>query len=166
MSGEKNGKGGPTGPVVPKSVEELEQERLDAEEEAAAAARQKQAMLARARKSARLLGISSALCTVGASLLAFALVPGPTAWGVLLGAVVMSLNLVVLSVLLGKVLLEEENRGVFAMLLGGSFLVLAGASAWIVRTYPDMALGFGLGLSVPALAGMVFSLFSRGRSVG
>ena len=166
MSGPKNGKDLGTGPVVPKSVEELEQERLDAEEEAREQAVQRAAMLVRARKSARLLGISSALCTVGASSLAFALVPGPTAWGVLLGSVVMSANLMVLSFLLGKMLLEEENRGLFAVLLGSSFLVLAGASAWIVRTFPDMALGFGLGLSVPALAGMVFSLFSKGRSVG
>lgn len=156
----RNGKG--QGPVVPKSQEELEQDRLDAEHQA----QEHAAMVVRAQGQAKLLTVSAALCTAGASLLAFALAPGTTAWGVLLGSLTMTANLYVLALLLGKVLLQEENRGIFAMLLGSSFLGLAGASAWVVKTYPDMALGFGLGLSVPAMAGMMFSLFRRGRSSG
>lgn len=154
----KNGKG----PVVPQSAEEVEQDRLDAEQEK----KEHAAMVVRAQGQAKLLTFSAALSTAGASLLAFVLAPGPTAWGVLMGSLVMTANLYVLALLLGKVLLQEENRGIFAVLLGSSFLCLAGASAWVVKTYPDLALGFGLGLSVPAMAGMVFSLFRRGRSSG
>ncbi|MBI5495559.1 MAG: hypothetical protein HY904_11090 [Deltaproteobacteria bacterium] len=161
-----SGNGSPRGPVVPRSQEELEQERLDREEDAATAARERQAMLGRAHHSARMLAYASLLCSAGASVLAWVLAPGPTAWGVTLGSLVMTANLVALSVLLGKVLLEEENRAFFGMLLLGSFLALAGVSAWVVRSHQDMALGYGLGLSVPALAGMVFGLFRRGRSVG
>jgi hypothetical protein len=155
-----NGKG--HGPVVPKSQEEIDEEREAAETQA----REHAAMVKRAHAQARLLTLSSVITTAGGSLLAFALAPGPTAWGVLLGSSVMTANLYVLALLLGKVLLEEENRGLFSVMLGASFLGLAGASAWVVRAYPDMALGFGLGLSVPAMAGMVFSLFRRGTTSG
>lgn len=149
----------PKGPTVPVSQEELDQEAADQQ----AQDNEIRANAAiKARQSARLMLMCAAGTSAVAVVVALALYPGATAWGVVAGCSVMTANLWILSQLLSRVLLADGNKTGSIVLLVASFGGLAAFSFALVTRRPDMALGFGLGLSVPALGGLLWSLFRRG----
>lgn len=153
---------GPGAPPVPRSQEEIDQDAEDArrdEAEQLAAAR------ARAMKDNwRLLRLAAALAVLatGASWL-FA--PAVFAHGMAAGCAVMLVNLWGMKVLLARIVFGDPRKGLFAVLLVAKFGALAGLSLLLIRAYPDTAMGFGLGLGIPALAGMLWSAVgSKGRA--
>jgi len=144
-------------PQVPRSPEEEEQERLDAEAERAAG----DAMRARAGEQGKLFLICAVACAAIGSALAWVLADPAFAWGVTAGSFTMVLNLGLITWLLGKVLMAQEQRGIYAVALVGTFGFLLLMTGLVIRSFPDSAMGFGIGLSVPVMAGLVFGLFRR-----
>jgi hypothetical protein len=157
----------PRGPQVPLSEEERQAAAEDAAREAAEERAERDAMAVRARHSARILVACAAGCSAVAVLVAALLYPGPLAWGVAVGTTVMTLNLGVLARLMGVLMLEDGNKVGSVVLLFLSFLALGGVSIWLIQRYPDQnfIMGFGLGLGVPAVAGLLWSLFRKGGDV-
>jgi hypothetical protein len=80
--------------------------------------------------------------------------------GFLLGGTLATINLWILAggyfaIVDGRVVLPRV-----ALAATGSLAVLLGVAIWIVFTQPAWALGFGLGLAVPALGGIIHAVRS------
>lgn len=152
----RNGKA----PQVPKSQEEIDQEREDAEAELA----ERHAMRARAREQARLFLVSAVTCALVGSGLAWVFAEPDFAWGVTAGSITMVVNLGLITWLLGQVLMGETQRPFYAVALVATFGFLLVITGVVIRAFPESAMGFGIGLSVPVMAGMLFGLFRRAGS--
>ncbi len=152
------------GPTVPLSDEEREAAAEDAAREAAEERAERAAMAERGRKSARVLVLCAVGCSVVSVVVAALMYPGPLAWGLAVGTTVMTINLALLAKLLGVVMLEDGNKAGSLVLLFLSFLALGRISVWLIQRFPDQnfIMGFGIGLGVPAVAGLLWSLFRRG----
>ncbi|MEW5854014.1 MAG: hypothetical protein AB2A00_34890 [Myxococcota bacterium] len=144
-------------PFVPKSQEELDQEAEDARLEA-------EERFQRGQKDAWALLRWTALVAAVAVVISAVVAPRHFAAGMAAGSVVMLLNLWGLKVLLARIVFGDPRKAIFAVILPLKFLALAVVSALIVRTWPEVALGFGIGLSIPAVSGIVYSVVSRKRS--
>lgn len=147
-------------PKVPRSDEELAQEAEDAAQEL----RERDAMRARAREQARQFMMSAVVCAFVGSGLSWVFAEADFAWGMTAGAFTMVANLGLITWLLGQVLMGEEKRPVYAIALVATFGFLLVITGVVIRAFPESAMGFGLGLSVPVVAGMMFGLFRRAGS--
>ncbi|MFZ9888526.1 MAG: hypothetical protein ACO3JL_13595 [Myxococcota bacterium] len=100
------------------------------------------------------VGLSAVLAALGVS------GAGTFSRGLLLGCLVSLLNLRVIA-RAGWAMLVD--RDVPRALLGvtASFSLLMGAAVFLVLSHPDLLLGFGFGLALPAAAGVWFGLTLR-----
>lgn len=119
-----------------------------------------------ARGELRKLLVASGIATalMGSAVLIFDLVRGQGlnhTTGYVLGAAVATLNLWLLSggffALMRGHATGERTTALRALLaFGGSFLGLVLLCFWVVLTHREWSLGFALGLSTPALAGILY----------
>lgn len=77
--------------------------------------------------------------------------------GLLIGCLVSVLNLRLLA-RAGWALLADKDILRALLGFGASFLLLVGTAAFVAVKLPEMVLGFGLGLSLPAPAGIWFGI--------
>ena len=76
--------------------------------------------------------------------------------GFAIGALVSTVNLRILANASWSIF----NGRVFVSLLGFgvSFASLLAVAFWLTRTYPQWSLGFGVGLSLPGVAGLLYAI--------
>ncbi len=101
--------------------------------------------------------ITSVVAILIAGVLALLGVPGMQTFsrGFAIGAMVATLNLRILAnaswwVFNGRVLMSLFG-------FGASFASLLGVAAWIIQNHPQWTLGYGVGLGLPAVAGVVYA---------
>ena len=101
--------------------------------------------------------IAGVALVVGAAALALAGVPGmwPVCAGLALGSAEAVLNMRILGAASWRLM---EGEAVGSLLgFGASFLLLVASAFWLVRTHTEWLLGWGLGLALPAVAGLVYA---------
>lgn len=107
--------------------------------------------------------ITSVVAVFIAGVLALIGVPGMQTFsrGFAIGAAVATINLRLLAnaswwIFNGRVLMSLFG-------FGASFASLLGVAFWIIKTHPSWTLGYGIGLGLPAVAGIVYA-FTEARS--
>jgi hypothetical protein len=107
--------------------------------------------------------ITSVVAILLSGVLALLGVPGMQTFsrGFAIGAIVATLNLRILAnaswwVFNGRLLMSLFG-------FGASFASLLGVAAWIIQTHPQWTLGYGVGLGLPAVAGIVYA-FTEAKS--
>lgn len=81
--------------------------------------------------------------------------------GFVLGGGLATLNLWILAG--GYFAIVDQRATIPRVLLStvGSLGVLLGVALWIILSHPEWSLGFGLGLAVPALGGILYALQNK-----
>lgn len=125
----------------------------------------------RASEDLRLLTRYAVVISAGGLLLSFGAVllgwPGAETFtrGLLVGCLVSVLNLRVLARAAWALMADRDL--VRALLgFGASFTLLVGTAALLAVKHPELVLGFGIGLSLPAPAGVWFGLRLRDDGEG
>jgi hypothetical protein len=86
----------------------------------------------------------------------------PFARGLTVGALTTLLNLRLLARGAWSLMAHKDAlQG--ALFMGGSVALLVGVASFLAVRYPDLVLGFGLGLALPAPAGIWFGLKLKSR---